>query len=64
VASKVELLQAVGSARSASKAKDLRTPFQLTILLSFACVQLEIIKKDRARRLTKRQQNGNGLCKN
>jgi hypothetical protein len=35
VASKVELLQAVGSARSAGKTKNLRTPFQLTILLSF-----------------------------
>jgi hypothetical protein len=38
VVSTTELLQAASSATSTSKTKDLRTRFQLTILLSFACV--------------------------
>jgi hypothetical protein len=64
VVSTAELLQAVSSAASASKTKDLRMLFPLIILLSSVNVQLEIIKEDRAGRLTQHQQNGNGLCEN
>jgi hypothetical protein len=61
VVSTAGLLHAASSATSTRKTKDLRTLFQLTILLYFACVQPEIISENRAGRLTKRQQNGNGL---